>query len=113
MNLSEQEIEQFNKLYEQASKEMDGLLLLDHYKPKELGFFEKRRAKKAINLYSDALKIYPEHFASLFFIGKIYQRMQQYEQALQYMEEALKFEHSNPSIAQETSLVAMALNVYT
>lgn len=110
MELSDKEIEQFNKLYNQACKKMKGLIILDEYRPKGMSFLEKMRAKKTIKLFSEALKIDANHFASLFFIGKMYQRMKEYEPALEYMEKALLLDQTNPSIAQEASLVAMSLN---
>jgi tetratricopeptide (TPR) repeat protein len=57
------------------------------------------------------LQIAPNHFQSLFFLGKIYQRMEKYEAALSYLERALEIERENFSIPQEASLVAMHLNL--
>lgn len=109
MNLSEEQINEFNKLYDNACKKMKGIVILDHYRPKSIGFFEKLRANKAIRLFEKALQIVPEHFASLFFTGKIYQRFGQYEKALWYFEKAMEFEKQNHSLPQEASLVAMHL----
>jgi len=108
--MTEQQIAEFNSLYQQACDTMKGLIILDGYRPKSIGFFEKRRANKAIGYFEQALAIYPHDFPSLFFIGKLYQRLGSYEKSLSYLEAALEIEHENHSVPQEASLVAMHLN---
>ena len=110
MNLTNHEINDFNREYKIASQKIDGIIILDNYRPKKISFFEKLRAKKSIKHFERALKIMPEHFASLFFLGKIYQRLEEYEKSLVYFEKALEFEKENYSLPQEASLVAMHLN---
>ena len=108
--MTEQQIAEFNSLYQQACDKMEGLIILDGYRPKSISFFEKLRANKAIEYFEQALAIYPYDYASLFFIGKLYQRLGNYVEALSYLEAALNIEHVNHSIPQEASLVAMHLN---
>jgi len=110
--MTDEQIKKFNSLYQQACKKMEGLIILESYRPKEIGFFDKLRANKAIKYFDQALSIYPEHYQSLFFLGKLYQRLAKYEKALLYFETALKFEHSNHNIPLEASLVAMHLNLF-
>ena len=110
MNLTDIEINNFNREYKIASQEMNGIIILDNYRPKKISFFEKLRAKKVIKHFEKALEIVPEHFASLFFLGKVYQRLEEYEKALFYFEKALEFEKEIYSLPQEASLVAMHLN---
>lgn len=108
--MTEQQITEFNLLYQKACDKMKGLIILGDYRPKRIGFFEKLRANKAITYFEQTLSIYPEHFQSLFFLGKLYQRLGDYNKALLYFEEALKMEQANHHTAQEASLVAMHLN---
>lgn len=108
--MKDEQIEKFNSLYQQACDKMKGLIILDGYRPKGIGFFEKLRANKAIKYFNEALSIYSDHFQSLFFLGKLYQRLGDYEKALSYFDAALKLEQTNHNIPQEASLVAMHLN---
>jgi tetratricopeptide (TPR) repeat protein len=108
--MTEQQVAEFNFLYGQGCKKMKGLLITENYRPSRIGFFGKVRANKAIKYFDQALAIYPEHFQSLFFIGKLYQRLRDYEKALTSFESALKFEHSDDNLPQEASIIAMHLN---
>jgi tetratricopeptide (TPR) repeat protein len=105
------EIDTFNLYYKEACETQKGIIILGDYRPVRLGFFGKLKAKKAIRLFEKALIIIPNHYQSLFFIGKIYQRLEDYEKSLQYIEAALSLEEENHSIPQEASLVAMHLNL--
>lgn len=108
--MTDEQIEKFNLLYQKACKKMTGLIIIGGYRPKKIGFFEKLRAKKAIHYFKRAISIYPDSWASLFFIGKLYQCLGNYKQSLSYLEIALKLEQTNHNIPQEASLVAMHLN---
>lgn len=110
MSLTENQISDFNKYYEKGCALQKGIILLDGYSPKSLGFFEKIRAKKALKSFETALEIYPESWQSLFFIGKIYQRMREYQKSLSFIEKAMTYEKENHVLFQEASLVAMHLN---
>lgn len=111
MNLTDGQIAKLNSLYGHACKKMKDLIILNEYKPKKAGFFERRRANKAISLFEQVLSITPEHFQSLFFIAKLYQRLGNYQKALKYFETALEYEHTNYGLFQEVSLVAMHLHL--
>jgi tetratricopeptide (TPR) repeat protein len=108
--MTEQQISEFNSLYQLACDKMKGLIILEDYRPKALGFFEKSRAKKAIRYFEQALAIFPDHWQSLFLLGKLYQRFGDYDKSLSYFENSLELEQTNHSIPQEASIVAMHLN---
>jgi tetratricopeptide (TPR) repeat protein len=108
--MTDEQIAQFNSFYQLACDKMKGLIILEAYRPGGIGFFEKLRANKAIKCFNEALSIYPDHFQSLFFLGKLYQRLGNYEQALLCFDKALKLEQTNHNIPMEASLVAMHLN---
>jgi len=108
--MTDEQIAEFNSLYETGCKKMKGLVILEGYRPKRIGFFEKIRANKAIKSFEKALSIYSDHFQSQFFLGKIYQRLGDYEKSLFHLESALTLEQTNHNIPLEASLVAMHLN---
>ncbi|WP_343703228.1 hypothetical protein [Chitinophaga sp.] len=110
MNFTDREIEEFNAAYDFACKKMEGLLILEEYRRGKLNFFERIRAKKAIESFERALLIDPAHWQSMFFLGKIYQRMNLHEKSLAYFELALGIEHVNHNLPQEAALAAMHLS---
>ena len=111
MNLTEQQISDFNTAYNNGCKKMEGIVILDDYRPNSIGFFEKIKAKKAIKYFEEALAIFPESFQCLFFLGKIYQRTGNYSKSLACFELAMEYEKENHFIPLEASLVAMNLNL--
>ncbi len=80
--MTEEQIVKFNSLYETGCKKMKGLVILEGYRPRGVGFFEKIRANKAIKSFEQGLSIYPAHFQSQFFLGKLYQRLGDYDKSL-------------------------------
>lgn len=108
--MTEEQKSNFNKYYSEAIKAQKGIVILDAYRTKGIGFFEKLKAKKAIKLFEKALNIYPDSYQSLFLIGKIYQRLQEYDKSLYFLEKAMLIEKENHNLPQEASLVAMHLN---
>lgn len=110
MNLTDQQIADFNNAYQKACDKMKGIVILDGYRPSGIGFFEKFRANKAIKYFEEALAIEPNHYQSLFFLGKIYQRFGEYEKSLALLEKAMQLEKENHNLPLEASLVAMHLN---
>ncbi|UYQ95666.1 hypothetical protein MKQ68_11185 [Chitinophaga horti] len=110
MNFTEQQVNEFNAGYELACRKMKGLSLMEEYRPRSMNFLERIRAKGAIKAFQKALQIYPDHWQSLFFLGKIYQRMKDHEKSLYYFESALRVEQDNHNIPQEAALAAMHLN---
>ena len=110
MSLTENQILEFNNFYNKGCSLQSGIILLDGYKPKRLGFFGKLRARKAIQNFEKALEIYPESWQSLFFMGKIYQRLREYEKSLSFIEKSMMYETQNHVLPQEASLVCMHLH---
>jgi tetratricopeptide (TPR) repeat protein len=110
MNLTDQQIAVFNDKYQKACDKMEGIVILENYRPSGIGFFEKIRAKKAIKYFEEALEIEPNHYQSLFFLGKIYQRFGEYDKSLSLFEKVMQLEKENHNSPLEASLVAMHLN---
>ena len=67
----------------------------------------KRRLKKAIALFHDALRINPESWASKWALGKIYEVLDDRRRSLKWFEEAWSLENGNVNVCREASLAAM------
>jgi Flp pilus assembly protein TadD len=67
------------------------------------------KAQKAISLFEQALAIKPDNWASMWALGKIYQRMGDDATALEWFTKAHRIEPTKPDIIREASLCAMNL----
>lgn len=112
--LKESEIEQakydaFNAIFQRAGEMQKGLVLLDNYSHKELTETARNKLNESIKGYKKCLELVPDHWQSMFFMAKCYQRIGNHEEALELLERAFEIELDNPSIALEASTEAMHL----
>ena len=99
--------DQHNALYEKGWAILNDYILLLDRDQVRIGFFAKRRLKKAIALFHEALHINPENWASKWALGKIYQVLGDRRRSLKWFEEAWSLEKGNVDVCRETSLAAM------
>jgi len=104
--LPEEQIKRHNDLYARANELSVGLILLDDVPQKKLGFFRKRRLRKAIELYQHVIEINPASWQSMFFIGKAFQSLEELQQSLDWFMRAHKCVPKNPSVAKEVGYAA-------
>ena len=104
--LTEEQIRRHNDLYARANELSKGLVLLDDAPEKSLGCFEKRRLRKAIELYHQVLELNPASWQSMVFIGKAFQSLGELEQALSWFSRANECVPDNPSVAKEVGYAA-------
>jgi len=109
-NLTDQQITEFNLSFSGASDRIKGLISLGEYSGGSLGFFSKLKLKKAIKDLEFCLTLVPEHWQSMLFLGKIYQRLGKHETALIFLEEAMNIEKTSHVLPQEASLECIHLN---
>jgi tetratricopeptide (TPR) repeat protein len=107
--MTDQEINEFNTLFKNSCERLHGLLILGDYKRTNVGFFEKIKIKKSIRDFGKCLSMVPDHWQSMLFTGKAYQKLGDHQAALSFFEKALEVEHSDHSIPQEASLEANQL----
>lgn len=72
-----------------------------------IGFFAKRRLKKAVALFQDALRITPENYSSKWALGKIHQILGDHRSSLKWFEEAYSLEKGNADLCREAGIAAM------
>jgi tetratricopeptide (TPR) repeat protein len=103
---TEEQIKLHNDLYARANELLKGLVIIDGTSKKNLGFFEKRRLQQAIKLHQKVLEINPANWPSMFMIGKVYQSIDDLDQALKWFLQAQEFVPDNPSVAKEVGYAA-------
>lgn len=101
------ETNQHNALTEKGWAILNDYILLPGRENIRIGFFAKRRLKKAIALFHDALRINPENYSSKWALGKIHQVLGEHGCSLKWFEEAMSLEKSNADVYREASLAAM------
>lgn len=99
----------FKELYERATKNLDGLIYLDGYKRKSLSTSDRLRLEESIEDYKKILQNFPDHWQSMVFMAKSFQRLERHAEALEQLESAFNIESENHSIPMEASLEAMHL----
>jgi tetratricopeptide (TPR) repeat protein len=71
------------------------------------GFFARRQLKEGIRLYTEALKINPEGWSSMWALGKLYQRLGEDVPALKWFTEAHRIKSDQPDVLREAGLAAL------
>ena len=107
--LPEDKIPIFNSNFEKGNELADGLTIIKGQGNPSLGFWNKRKAKKAIKHYSECLAMIPNHWQTNWLIAKVYQAMSENKKALEHFEIAVKIEKINPDLPREASISAMDL----
>lgn len=108
--LTEQEIEQFNRLYEKAYALVAHLIILDNQNDaKKIGFFASLKIERCIKLLEKALKIYPDSWQCMLMTAKAHQRLGRTEYAILWLEKAYAQEPDNASLAKEIGMRATQL----
>src|SRR5688500_6165406 len=60
------------------------------------GWFARRKLRKAISLFEQTLQINPGNWASMWALGKIYQRLSDDAMAFEWFIKAYQIEQTNP-----------------
>jgi tetratricopeptide (TPR) repeat protein len=108
--LTDNEIDRFNALYDKGCKLQKDLVILDGSPKRKPGFLGRRKLKESIQSFKEALAIHPASWPSMFFIGKAHQALGDLDSALSWFVKASKAEPENPSVAKEAGLCAARLD---
>jgi tetratricopeptide (TPR) repeat protein len=105
--LTEQEIQRHNVLYEQANALLKGEVLIDGQPlANRPGFFARRKLRKAMRLFEEVPKLNPENWAAVFFMAKAHHRLGETKEALELMLRAHRGDPTVSGFAREAGLVA-------
>jgi tetratricopeptide (TPR) repeat protein len=107
---SSKEAATFNRLYKRGWDLSRGELLLDprphRTKP---GWFARRRLRRAIESFKQALAIHPQSWQSLWALGKIHQRLGASRDALECFARAHSLNPTHADVAGEAAITAMEI----
>ncbi len=104
---SAQEIARHDDLYRQACRLIDGLLLLDNRPPTPPDAAQRQRLDDAVPLFEEVVRINPGNWAAMWLLGKVYQRLEEFETSLAWFARAHRVNPDQPDVAREASIAAM------
>ncbi len=104
------ETELHNRLFGEATRLVDGELLLDGSDSRgKPGWMAKRKLKKAVPVLERALQIRPSNWSAMFVLGKIHQRLEQSGESLRWFSAAHEVNPGQPDVAREAAFAALDL----
>lgn len=106
---SAEDTERHNQLYEEASRRIDGLILLDDRPPRPLDAAATDRLRGAVSLFEEVVRINPGNYAAMWLVGKVYQRLEEYDASLEWFARAHRVNPGQRDVAREASIAAMNL----
>lgn len=107
---TQEEADRHNALYERGWALIEGKILLDgSHSVGKPGLFARQKLRRAISCFEQALEINPEGWPSMWALGKIYQRLGEVKQALDWFERAHAARPDQPDVAREAGLAALEL----
>lgn len=106
-HLPPDQIQRFNDLFAEAGNLLEGVLIVHGQPVRKPGFWKRRKARKAIRLYRECLKIDPNHWQTLWLMGKGYQALGENSWAFSCFSKAVELEDENPDVPREASISAM------
>jgi Flp pilus assembly protein TadD len=110
LELTDEQITLHDRLYREGWEILDEQIQLHDRPPLgKPGWFVQRKLKKAIALLEQTLQINPVNWASMWGLGKIYQRMDDDSTALEWFIRAHQIKRTNADVVREAALCAMNL----
>ena len=94
-------------LYNQGRALVKGLILLHDGTPRQIDQRDHRRLEQAIPLFGEVVRINPGNWAAMWLLGKVYQRLSDYGQGLQWFSRAHCVNPDQPDVAREAAIAAM------
>ena len=104
--------EKFNKIYNRATLRVHKLTFLSSYREKylTLNLRDKILIYLSLRDFNKCLRWKPNHWPSMFLKGKIYQRLGDFNKALNLFEQAYSIEKFNTDILREAALTCIHID---
>ncbi len=93
----------YKAVFDKGAALVKNSIQLDKQTLEKLGFFEKRRLKRALIYFEKASSLAPTNGAPMLFIAKIKQRFGEFGSSLEWLKKANSVEPNNLILAIETS----------
>ncbi len=102
----------FNKIYKRALDRVHHLVFIDGYRKNnlKLTIFQRFQILRSNIDFNRCLKQNPNHWPSMFLLGKNYQRLGKFDTALSLFESAFSIEKKNIDVLREASLTSLHLD---
>jgi tetratricopeptide (TPR) repeat protein len=97
------------QLYKQACALIQGLILLHGEEPAPLTDDARRRLHEAVPLFEEVVRLNPGNWPAMWLLGKVCQRLEELEGALQWFARAHHVNPGQPDVAREAAIAAMDL----
>jgi tetratricopeptide (TPR) repeat protein len=97
------------ELYRQACALIEGLILLHDQEPAPLTDDARRRLHEAVPLFEEVVRINPGSWPSMWLLGKVHQRLDDFEWGLKWFARAHHVNPTQPDVAREAAIAAMDL----
>ena len=101
----------YGKLFRKGWKLIRKLPSAEQRGDKPLGWFEKRHAKAAHEIFTECYALQPDDSACVWALGKLEQVFGAHEKALDWFEKALQSQQDNLELIREASYSAMVLGL--
>jgi tetratricopeptide (TPR) repeat protein len=96
-----------DELYKRAGELIEGLLIFQNRETPPLQPDGRRRLDEAAGLYEEVVRINPRNWAAMWLLGKVHQRLEQYERGLEWFSRAHRVNPDHVNVAREASIAAM------
>ncbi len=106
---SDQDWARHDELYQQACSLSQGLIIVDNQAPGPLDRQSRQRLEDAIALFVQVVEINPANWNAMWLLGKIYQRLGEYDRGLAWFARAHRLNPDQPDVAREAAIAAMDL----
>lgn len=98
-----------DELYRRGCDLIHGLLLTDGSPSASLAEGDRRKLFEAVPLFVEVVEIHPGNWAAMWLLGKVYERLEQYELGLQWFSRAHRVQPDHPDVVREAAITAMKL----
>ncbi len=98
-----------DELYQQACSLIEGLIILGNQAPGTLEPNQRRRLEDAVPLFAEVVQINPANWPAMWLLGKVYQRLGEYESGFRWFARAHRVNPEQPDVAREAAIAAMDL----